>query len=88
MVDVVSNGRAPRWLAEGLALNFAGEGRLVSQYAPRKRMTTAEIDRQLGYSMSTVSAEDMRVVYAAAYAEVRRLIKSEGETRVWRRVAQ
>jgi hypothetical protein len=51
-------------------------------------MTTAEIDKVLGYSMSMVSAEEMRTVYAAAYSEVRRLIKSEGEASVWRRVAK
>jgi hypothetical protein len=87
MIDVVSRGRAPRWLAEGLALHLAGEGPLVSRYEPRQRITTAEIDKQLGYSMSMMSANDMRAVYAAAYSEVRRLIKNEGEARVWRRVA-
>jgi stage II sporulation protein D len=87
LVDTISHERAPRWLAEGLALYLAGEGPLLAQYQPRKRMSVAEIDKQLGYSMSLVSANDMRIVYAAAYDEVRRLIKSEGEARVWRRVA-
>ena len=88
LVDIVSRERAPRWLAEGLALNFAGEGPMIARYAPRKRMTTAEIDKWLGYSMSTVSADEMRKVYAAAYSEVRRLIKSKGEASVWRQVAK
>jgi hypothetical protein len=30
----------------------------------------------------------MREAYAAAYAEVKRLLQKEGETRVWRRIAQ
>jgi hypothetical protein len=51
-------------------------------------MTTAEIDKQLGYSTWTVSASEMRTVYAAAYGEVRRLVKSEGETNVWKRLAK
>jgi stage II sporulation protein D len=87
-IDLVSRGRAPRWLAEGFALHLAGEGRLVARYEPRKRMTTAEIDKQLGYSTWTVSASEMRTVYAAAYGEVRRLVKSEGEANVWKRLAK
>ncbi|HYU99945.1 MAG TPA: SpoIID/LytB domain-containing protein [Pyrinomonadaceae bacterium] len=87
-IDLVSRGRAPRWLAEGFALHLAGEGRLVARYEPRKRMTTAEIDKQLGYSTWTVSANEMRTIYAAAYGEVRRLVKSEGEANVWKRLAK
>ncbi|HEV7473381.1 MAG TPA: SpoIID/LytB domain-containing protein [Pyrinomonadaceae bacterium] len=87
MIDAISHERAPRWLAEGFALYLAGEGPLVARYEPRRRMTTAEIDKQLGYSQWTMSADDMRIVYAAAYGEVRRLIKSEGEARIWRRLA-
>jgi hypothetical protein len=88
MIDLVSHGRAPRWLAEGFALHLAGEGRLLARYEPQKRMTTAEIDKQLGYSTWTVSASEMRTVYAAAYGEVRRLVKSEGETNVWKRLTK
>jgi stage II sporulation protein D len=88
MIELVSRGHAPRWLAEGFALHLAGEGRLVSRYGPRKRMTIAEIDKQLGYSTWTVSADEMRTVYAAAYGEVRRLVKSEGEASVWKRLAK
>ncbi|MDQ5844027.1 MAG: SpoIID/LytB domain-containing protein [Acidobacteriota bacterium] len=84
LVDAIGRGRTPRWLAEGLAIHFAGEGRLVSRYEPRARMTTAEIERKL---VNANSADDMRAAYAAAYSEVKRLIGSEGEAMVWRRVA-
>ena len=88
LVDIVGRGRAPRWLAEGLALHLAGEGRLVARYQQRRRMTTDEIERQLSDTNSAKSADDMRAAYAAAYSEVKRLISSEGEAGVWRRVAR
>ncbi|MFN2517208.1 MAG: SpoIID/LytB domain-containing protein [Pyrinomonadaceae bacterium] len=84
LVDVLSRGRAQRWLAEGLALHLAGEGKLVARYEPRTRMTTKQIELKLG---DASSAAEMRLAYAAAYGEVMRLIKNEGEASVWRRVA-
>ncbi|MEP6818330.1 MAG: SpoIID/LytB domain-containing protein [bacterium] len=88
LVDVIGRGRTPRWLAEGLALHLAGEGRMVAQYEPRKRMSTEEIEKQLADSKSNQSAGTMRATYAAAYSEVKRLIASEGEANVWKRVAK
>jgi stage II sporulation protein D len=88
LVDIVGRGRAPRWLAEGLALHLAGEGRLVARYQPRRRMTTDEIEKELIDTRSARSANAMRAAYAAAYNEVKRLINSEGEASVWRRVAR
>jgi stage II sporulation protein D len=88
VVDAVSHGRAPRWLAEGLALHLAGEGRLITRYQPRQRLTTAEIEKQLGYGKATMTENEMRAAYAAAYSEVKRLINNEGEANVWRRVAK
>lgn len=88
LVDIVGRGRAPRWLAEGLALHLAGEGRLVARYQSRRRLTTDEIEKQLGDISSAKSASEMRAAYAAAYSEVKRLIDKEGEANVWRRVAK
>jgi stage II sporulation protein D len=88
LVDTVSHGGAPRWLAEGLALHLAGEGRLVARYQPRRRMTPDEIEKELIDIRTAKSANDMRAAYAAAYSEVKRLINSEGEASVWRRVAR
>jgi SpoIID/LytB domain protein len=85
LIDALSHGRAPRWLAEGFALHLAGEGHLVAPYEPRTRITTQELERKLD---AINSANDMRLAYAAAYAEVKRLIKNEGEANVWRRLAQ
>lgn len=88
LVDSIGRGRAPRWLAEGLALHLAGEGPLVARYQPRQHMTTDEIEKQLGDTKSAKSANDMRTAYAAAYGEVKRLINNEGEANVWRRVVR
>ena len=48
-------------------------------------MSSDEIEQKL---VAANSSETMRVAYAAAYLEVKRLIESEGEAKVWRRVAQ
>jgi len=83
VIDSVGRGRAPRWLAEGIALFFAGEGPLIARYTPRARMTVDQIDRKLG---GAGTADEMRAAYAAAYREVSNLIRSEGEGSIWRRV--
>ena len=88
LVDVIGHGRTPRWLAEGLAVHLAGEGRMVARYEPRKRMSIEEIEKQLADNKSDQSANAMRATYAAAYSEVKRLIDSEGEASVWKRVAK
>jgi stage II sporulation protein D len=88
MIESVSRGGAPRWLSEGFALHLAGEGRLLARYQPRPEMNVQEIEKRLGYSRSMVSADEMRMVYAAAYGQVRSLIKNQGEASVWRRVAR
>jgi len=85
VVDIVGHGRTPRWLAEGLALHYADEGRLIAQYEPKVLPTTEALEKQL---TDAKSANEMKVAYAAAYREVKRLISSEGETNVWRRVAR
>ncbi len=88
LIDAIGHGRTPRWLAEGLAIHLAGEGRMVVRYAPRRKMSTDEIEKRLADSKSSQSATNMRAAYAAAYSEVKRLLDSEGEAKVWRRLTQ
>ena len=85
IVDALGRGRTPRWMAEGLALHYADEGRLIAQYEPRTPMTTDAIERQLTEARS---AAEMKAAYASAYREIKRLINTEGEAKVWRRVAR
>jgi stage II sporulation protein D len=84
VIEKISRGRAPLWLAEGLAAHFAGEGALLSRHAPREKISPDELERRLAQRGDAAS---MRALYAAAYAEVRALVSSEGESQIWRRVA-
>lgn len=83
--EALSRGRAPRWLVEGLAIHVAGEGRRFAGAATKRRPSVEEIERGLEHP---ASAQQMRELYAAAYAKVSDLIRREGEAAVWRRVAR
>jgi stage II sporulation protein D len=85
LLDALSRGRAPRWLAEGLAAHFAGEGPLLARHAPRGRTSIEELERKLS---APATASEMRALYAAAHREVASLIRAEGEPAAWRRAAQ
>jgi len=83
VIEVVGAGRTPRWLAEGLAIMFAGEGPSLEGFIPKRRLPLDVLERRLA---RPVSATDIRALYAAAYSEVRALIRVEGEPSVWRRI--
>jgi stage II sporulation protein D len=85
VIDTLGRGKAPRWLSEGLAIHVAGEGALFARFESKEKLSTDVIEQRLS---RPASAEDMRALYAAAYRRVQALISSEGETSVWRRVAQ
>ena len=85
LIDKISHGRAPRWLAEGMALYCAGEGAMISRYLPRSRMAVAEIEQKL---LKPSSVAEMRTAYAAAFREVEDLVRKEGEARIWLRLAK
>jgi SpoIID/LytB domain protein len=85
MIDKLGSGRTPRWLAEGMALSLAGEGPVIQRYQPAYKMSPGELERKL---VSANSVEEMRTAYAAAYAAVQYLIKTEGESSVWQLVAR
>ncbi len=85
VIDALSRGSAPRWLAEGLAIHVAGEGAMFARFENKEKLSTDVLEQRL---TRPASAEDMRALYAAAYRHVQMLIRSEGEPSVWRRVAQ
>jgi SpoIID/LytB domain protein len=81
-LEAVGAGRAPLWLVEGLAAHVAGEGASLSSALPRTRLSIEEVERRLAEAHP---AQEMRALYATAYAEVSALVRREGESAVWRR---
>ncbi len=84
VIETIGQGRTTRWLAEGLAIHFAGEAAMLRRFESRIRPRLDELERRLE---RPTSAAQMRALYADAGREVRALIQKEGESSVWRRVA-
>ncbi|MBC7933474.1 MAG: SpoIID/LytB domain-containing protein, partial [Rubrivivax sp.] len=84
-LEAQSGGRAPLWLVEGLAVFVAGEGPALARGAPKLKVTLEELEQKLA---QPASAREMRALYAAAFAEVGALVRRDGESSVWRRVAR
>jgi len=84
LIDSISGGQAPRWLAEGMAVHFAGEGKLIERYQQTGSMSIESVEQGLA---NAKSAAEMRSAYAAAHNVVKELIQVEGESKVWKRVA-
>jgi stage II sporulation protein D len=85
VIEVLSGGRAPRWMAEGLAIHVAGEAASLQRIENKSRLAGEDLERKLTRSASVTES---RKLYAMAYHEIRRMIEAEGESGVWRRVAQ
>jgi len=83
VIEANGGSSVPRWLVEGLAIRFAGEGPMLLRFRGKARLPLDELERRLAHP---ASAAEMRSLYAAAYYEVRALIRKEGEASVWRRV--
>jgi len=81
VIETIGEGRTPRWLAEGLAISFAGEGPSLMRFRSKTRISVDDLERRLA---NPRAAADMRFLYASAYLEVRSLIKKKGEPEVWR----
>ena len=81
LIDTLGNGQTPRWLAEGMAIYLAGEGR---SFSLTNSTSAANIEQALA---TAKSVDDMKAAYAAAYQRVQELIRREGENKVWKRLA-
>ena len=85
VIEALAGGRAPRWMAEGLAIHVAGEAATLPRIENKSRLSRDDLERKL---MRPASATESRKLYAMAYHEIRAMIEEEGEAGVWRRVAQ
>ncbi|HEX6046532.1 MAG TPA: SpoIID/LytB domain-containing protein [Pyrinomonadaceae bacterium] len=89
IVDAMGQGQTPRWLTEGLALYVAGEGMMLRRARDGARdskpVPLETLEQKLA---SPKTAAEMQSAYAAAYNVVRDLVRAEGESKVWKRVAQ
>ena len=83
VIEAVGGNGAPRWLTEGMAIGFAGEGPMLLRFSSKTRLPLDELEWRLAHPRSSA---EMRSLYAAAYREVRALISKEGEPAVWRRL--
>lgn len=85
VIELVGNSQAPRWLAEGLSLHFAGEASTMTRVQIKQVLPREELERQLN---SGASAGKIRELYAMAFREVQTLIREKGEAYVWQLVAK
>ena len=85
IIERLGGGAAPRWLAEGLAIHFAGEAPGLSKTRTLPLLSRDELERRLA---KPASAQVSRELYKAAFLEVRRLITSQGEPAAWRLAAR
>ncbi|MGH9767948.1 MAG: SpoIID/LytB domain-containing protein, partial [Blastocatellia bacterium] len=85
VIEVLSGARAPRWMAEGLAIYVAGEAATLPRIENESRLTREELERRLA---RPASVAESRKLYAMAYHEIRAMIEAESEAGVWRRVAR
>jgi stage II sporulation protein D len=81
LIDTLGGGQTPRWLAEGMAVYLAGEGKLLEPYKSETLRSAETVERLL---MAPKSLAEMRTAYANADALVRELIRTDGENAVWK----
>ena len=85
IVDSMGGGQTPRWLTEGMALYVAGEGTMLARAPESRPLPLETIEQKLA---SATVATEMQAAYAAAYKVVNELVRVEGESTVWKRVAE
>jgi len=83
-IELLGQGRTPRWLSEGLCMHVSGEGRAMMRIEITQRLSREVLERKLAQPASAAEAKEL---YALAYREVQAMINSKGEVYVWRLAA-
>lgn len=71
---------APRWLQEGLAIRFAGEGAALDSAGKAPTLPPDQLEKLLA---APPDAATMRLHYADAYRQTQGLVNQHGTTKIW-----
>jgi|GEM_PF-3531826 len=85
IVNALRQKQIPRWMNEGTALHYSGEGRQLLKTEKKLNITKDEIEKRLD---SQPKAAEMRVLYAASYREVTEILKVENEAGLWKQITE
>ena len=81
------NSQCPRWISEGLAIHFAGEGPAYDRLISSGRLTLPELPetRTLEERLNQRHSQlESRRLYAAVWRRLQRQLAALGEAAVWR----
>ncbi len=78
-LEALAKKSNPRWLIEGLAIHFAGEGKFYS--VSQAKLNPNEVETKLTAAQTAI---EMKAAYTSAYQLVRQLLQEQGEANVWK----
>ncbi len=79
VIEGLTKKQPPRWLLEGLAIHFAGEGKFYSQ--AQVKLNPDEVEKKL---TTAQSPSEMKAAYSCAYQLVRQFVREKGEAKIWK----
>lgn len=83
IVNALKQRQLPRWLNEGTALYYSGEGATLLKSVKNINLPSEELDKKLN---SSPSSDEMRQLYAASFRAVSAIIGKDGEAGLWRNI--
>jgi hypothetical protein len=83
VIEALKTAPVPRWLNEGVALEFAGEGAGLSSKANLRELPEAELDGRLAQVSTAAEQEEL---YAECYRRVAEIKQAKGAAELWRMV--